>query len=316
MTTGSHTKFVVQVDGFINLVYLTLDEEANGRDLAANACMSRFHFHRLFARTLGEAPVAFRRRLLLERAAYQIGHTREAITEIAFGASYESLEGFSRAFRRAYGVSPSEYRRQRRTRYALACRSGLHFKPGEGRWCAADPRGAMTMDLTDRLVQHDAWLTHRLLVSAKTLTDEQLDRHLEGLRNPLPFEAEGDCLRSVLTRLVETKEIWVAAVEGLSMPDQAAATMDQLLSRLDLAGAAFANIVLRVRDEGRWDETFVDALCAPAETFTYGGMTAHVLTFSAYRRQVALKIMEEMGVTGLGYGDPIEWERQSEPATH
>ena len=53
----------------------------------------------------------------------------------------------------------------------------------------------------------------------------------------------------------------------------------------------------------------MDALCVPAETFTYGGMIAHVVTYSAYRRLTVLKVMDGMGISGLGYGDPIEWER-------
>jgi hypothetical protein len=38
-------------------------------------------------------------------------------------------------------------------------------------------------------------------------------------------------------------------------------------------------------------------------------MAAHVITFSAFRRSAALKMLESLGVSDLGYGDPIEWER-------
>jgi len=34
-----------------------------------------------------------------------------------------------------------------------------------------------------------------------------------------------------------------------------------------------------------------------------------VVTFAAYRRSIALKVMESLGLKDLGYGDPIEWER-------
>jgi AraC family transcriptional regulator len=66
----------------------------------------------------------------------------------------------------------------------------------------------------------------------------------------------------------------------------------------------------QVRDENCWDEAFVDALCEPPETFTYVGMLAYVITFTAFRRSMALKLFELLGVDDLGYGDPIEWERQ------
>ena len=55
-------------------------------------------------------------------------------------------------------------------------------------------------------------------------------------------------------------------------------------ARLAEAGPAFLTKVRTVIDEGRLDETFVDATCDPPQVFTYGGMIAHVLTFAAHRR--------------------------------
>lgn len=45
------------------------------------------------------------------------------------------------------------------------------------------------------------------------------------------------------------------------------------------------------------------ALCEPPETFNYGGVIAHNLTFSAYRRTVAIEVFEQIGITDLGSGD-------------
>jgi AraC family transcriptional regulator len=56
----------------LDLVERSLDEpDTTGADLAKRAFLSRFHFDRLLSGALGEPPGAFRRRLLLERAAYQ-----------------------------------------------------------------------------------------------------------------------------------------------------------------------------------------------------------------------------------------------------
>ena len=65
-------------------------------------------------------------------------------------------------------------------------------------------------------------------------------------------------------------------------------------------------------DEGRLDETFVDALCDPPEVFTYGGMIAHVLTFAAHRRTLVCGALVDAGITDLGAGDPMKWV--AEPA--
>ena len=37
-------------------------------------------------------------------------------------------------------------------------------------------------------------------------------------------------------------------------------------------------------------------------------LIAHVLTFQAYRRSVIIRTMQQLGVTDLGCGDPMEWE--------
>ena len=58
--------------------------------------------------------------------------------------------------------------------------------------------------------------------------------------------------------------------------------------------------------EGRLDDTFVDALCDPPEVFTYGGMIAHVLTFSAYNRTLVVQQLGELGVADSGLRRPHE----------
>ena len=62
---------------------------------------------------------------------------------------------------------------------------------------------------------------------------------------------------------------------------------------------------------GRLDDTFVDALCEPAEVFTYGGMIAHVLTFAAHRRTLVVLALDHHGIDELGWGDPMRWVAES-----
>jgi hypothetical protein len=40
-----------------------------------------------------------------------------------------------------------------------------------------------------------------------------------------------------------------------------------------------------------WEDTFLDALCEPPETFTFGGTFAHVITFNFYRRMVNQQLL-------------------------
>jgi hypothetical protein len=88
--------------------------------------------------------------------------------------------------------------------------------------------------------------------------------------------------------------------------------VQRMRERLAVAGPAFLTQVRTVCDEGRLDETFVDTLCEPARVFTYGGMIAHVLTFAAHRRTLAVGALHRFGITDLGDGDPRTWV--AEPA--
>src|ERR1700755_3204576 len=109
------------------IVTNSLDTKAKTEDLARQAYQSRTQFHRLFRNVVEETPGAMRRRLLLERAAYQLAHTGVSVTDIALDANYGSLEAFTRAFRKAFRISPSRYRRMRDPHFHLLSPNKVHF---------------------------------------------------------------------------------------------------------------------------------------------------------------------------------------------
>jgi hypothetical protein len=47
----------------------------------------------------------------------------------------------------------------------------------------------------------------------------------------------------------------------------------------------------------------------PPQSFTFGGVIAHVITYSAYHREVLIRSLAELGVHDIDPGDPMEWER-------
>jgi hypothetical protein len=112
--------------------------------------------------------------------------------------------------------------------------------------------------------------------------------------------------------MVQTKEVWAAALTGGSAPlfDKAPPedrTPGSMLARLEKADTAFHSVLESVRNRSAWEDTFVDALCEPPETFTFGGMFAHVITFNAYRRMVAIDAIRQLGVKVEGFGCPTEY---------
>jgi AraC-like DNA-binding protein len=289
------------------LMLESLDEEGSGEHLAERAYWSRSHFHRLFRALLAEPPGEMRRRLFLERAAWQLGRSDVSVTEIALDAHYGSLEAFTRAFRKAFGVSPSLYRRLGASYYWLPARNGIHFRAS-----APGRKGGSDMDLFDRFGGADSWHTRRLLEAARTLTDAQLDAPIEAPKL-VPWEEPEASLRELLDRLVFWKEVWTAALAGREWQSNPDRSVPGLLARFDAADAEFNGLLKEVRDEGRWDDTFVDALCEPPETFTFGGVFAHMVTFNTHRRLTALALMRRYGIDDLGFGCPMEYESSVAP---
>jgi hypothetical protein len=80
-----------------------------------------------------------------------------------------------------------------------------------------------------------------------------------------------------------------------------------MLERLDRADADFHGVLTDVRNRSAWDDTFVDALCEPPETFTFGGIFADVITCNAYRRMLAMDALRHLGAKVEGFGSPIEY---------
>jgi AraC family transcriptional regulator len=284
-------------------VLLDVDDPARGEELASRAYLSRFHFDRLVAAALGETPAAFRRRLLLERAAYSLSGGA-GVLEAALAAGYGSAESFARAFRRAFGVTPSAHHGE----FRLAAPNGIHFHPPGGVLVPGDER-RQTMDLTERLVAHDNWLAARLIDAATALDDDVLNEPIP-LNPPTPaFASEKPSIRCMLNRLVFTKEMWSAAISGQAFVESDVTSLEGMLARLEAAGGEFASLVRDIASRKAWDTAFVDATCEPPGTFTYGGAVAHVLTWNAQRRQI---VSAALGARGIEVStDPIAWERSA-----
>jgi AraC-like DNA-binding protein len=286
----------------------SLDQERDARGLARSAYRSRTQFYRVFRAIIEETPVAMRRRLLLERAAWQLSRTKLSVTDIGLNASYGSLEAFTRAFRKAFGVSPSLYRRMGVTYTYLHAANGIHHHSGKD-----ETKGVgRYMDLFDIFSGQESWHTRRLLNLAERLNDEQLDHPLKDPVNVFPWDGPDQSLRQILHRMVLTKEVWAAALTGSSMPpiDNAPPedrTPSAMLARMEKADAAFHSVLTDVRNRSAWEDTFIDALCEPPETFTFGGTFAHVIIFNAYRRMLAIDALRCLGVEVEGFGCPEEY---------
>jgi AraC family transcriptional regulator len=106
-TQGSYQ---ARLDRVVDHIYAHLDEDIRPEGLAEVACLSPYHWHRIYVAMRGETVSATIRRLRLLKAADRLANSDLSIGTIADRADYSSADSFARAFRDTYGKSPADYR--------------------------------------------------------------------------------------------------------------------------------------------------------------------------------------------------------------
>lgn len=90
-----------------------LDEPISVDQLSEAASFSKFHFHRQFSEYAGINVMSYIRMVRLKRASYRlVFHKQVRIIDIALEACFENPESFSRAFKKAYSQTPSQFRKK------------------------------------------------------------------------------------------------------------------------------------------------------------------------------------------------------------
>jgi AraC family transcriptional regulator len=85
-------------------------EGASLRAAAEAACISPYHFNRLFKSLFRETPHEYLTAVRLHEARRLLRTTALPLGEVAFAVGLQQASSFSRLFRQRYGVSPREYR--------------------------------------------------------------------------------------------------------------------------------------------------------------------------------------------------------------
>src|SRR4030095_8477494 len=106
------TKVEVYKRLYISRDYIdsNFSSEIKIEDAAKEACMSTFHFLRLFKKMFGETPYHYITRKRVEKAFNLILRTEMPITEVCFEVGFNSLSSFSWLLKQKYGMSPESLR--------------------------------------------------------------------------------------------------------------------------------------------------------------------------------------------------------------
>jgi AraC-like DNA-binding protein len=94
---------------FIDECYdLPIDLEVISRQ----ACLSRYHFLRLFRETFATTPHQYLIQRRIEKAKELLRSQPASVTQICFEVGFQSLGSFSSLFRRCVGDGPANYRKR------------------------------------------------------------------------------------------------------------------------------------------------------------------------------------------------------------
>ncbi|MDR3687978.1 MAG: helix-turn-helix domain-containing protein [Fimbriimonas sp.] len=282
-----------------------MDANQSAADLANLAAYSKPQFYRIAKRRLGEPPMTVRRRLLLERAAYRLTRSSQPITEIAFDASFESLEGFGRAFKAAFGLAPSRYRSLGPDEYRIDLKERLHFAPP----LQSCRQGESNMNVPELMTRHHCAEMIRFIEACEKLPDDRLDRPMSTFE-PYIWCDPTVTLRQMMGRASAFAAPWMDAINGEKV-EYAPSTLEAMREAVPINQEGFLRILAAVDRDGSYDLTFVDAVCDPPEVFSYVGVLCHALTNAAYRRMVITQELRslEIGIDKLQ--DPIDFARGS-----
>lgn len=92
------------------------DEELNVQSVAEHAGFSIDYFNRMFLVHTGFTVMAYINHLRLKKSVELLRCSDKTVLEIALEVGYDSHEGFLKAFKKSYGIPPSQYRKENRNR--------------------------------------------------------------------------------------------------------------------------------------------------------------------------------------------------------
>ena len=302
-TTATRDRLRTLIDVLVD----SLGEPARGDELARRAYLSRFHFDRLVAAGLGEAP---------ESSAGGCSSSAPptsspAVTGARGGARRRLLlgrglrPGFPSGLRRLPQPLPRRFPSTGAERRPLPpARRAAHSR----RYRKEHSHGSDRPHDRARPLAHEPAARRRGRASAggarPARARHRPSRSTPGSRTATRRSARCSTASSTRRRSGRRPSPGAtspSAAEPRSRSCASGTSTPRRSSRPPSAASATATCGTR-RSSTR--------LCDPPQTFTFGGMVAHVLTWSAHRRLMIAGALRNFGAD-IGSPDPLEWERRA-----
>lgn len=107
----ANAAYAARFDRVFDYIDRHLFEPLSVDELSRQAHFSRFHFQRQFSAYTGLSTTRYIQLLRLRKASFQlVFQERRRITDIALETGFGNAESFSRAFKKCFGQTPSQFR--------------------------------------------------------------------------------------------------------------------------------------------------------------------------------------------------------------
>lgn len=111
--TAATAAYAARFERVFEYIDRHLFEPLSVDELSQQAHFSKFHFQRQFSAHTGLSTTRYIQLLRLRKASYQlVFQERRPITEIALETGFGNAESFSRAFKKCFGQTPTQFRNQ------------------------------------------------------------------------------------------------------------------------------------------------------------------------------------------------------------
>jgi AraC family transcriptional regulator len=207
-------EYVKRINRVLDYISQNLSEPLSLEKLAEIACLSPFHFHRIFGAMMGETINQYVQRIRLERSAQQLCMLPDMpITEIAQNAGFSGSASFARAFSKRFGMSASQWRNGGYKQYGKMSKTESNSGEKERNpWKEA----TITPVYLDPDTYKPTWRIK--MIDRKSIKIEVKDlpeKHYAYVRHIGPYAGDEDLFRRLFNQLIT----W-AAPRGLFQPPE------------------------------------------------------------------------------------------------
>lgn len=131
-----------RVNRVFEFIDKNLDADLSLKTVSEIAYFSPFHFHRVFKFVTGETLNEYVTRQKIEKSSMALLHKNITTTELAHKFGFSDNSSFSRTFKKYFGVSPTEFKKQNPNRHSkirqLESKNGQDYPEYEKYICIID----------------------------------------------------------------------------------------------------------------------------------------------------------------------------------